>query len=132
MDAAQDKDDKFLLIAIEEAYHAVDCGHGSPFGAVVVSNDEVVVRCHNLVRLNEDPTAHAEVTAIREACKKLGKVELTDCEMYTSCEPCPMCFAAIYFSGVKKGQLVVVRAVGDVAVLAEQVFENAKDKFHLQ
>uniref|UniRef100_A0A453ME25 CMP/dCMP-type deaminase domain-containing protein n=1 Tax=Aegilops tauschii subsp. strangulata TaxID=200361 RepID=A0A453ME25_AEGTS len=100
-EAVQDRDHKFLSKAVEEAYKGVDCGHGGPFGAVVVRNDEVIVGCHNMVLNNTDPTAHAEVTAIREACKKLGKIELSDCEMYASCEPCPMCFGAVHLSRIK-------------------------------
>ena len=65
-EAVQDRDHKFLSKAVEEAYKGVDCGHGGPFGAVVVRNDEVIVGCHNMVLNNTDPTAHAEVTAIRE------------------------------------------------------------------
>ncbi|PKA51520.1 tRNA-specific adenosine deaminase, chloroplastic [Apostasia shenzhenica] len=100
--AVLDKDHKFLAKAVEEAYHGVDCGDGGPFGAIVVCNDEVLVSCHNMVLKNTDPTAHAEVTAIREACKKLGKIELSDCEIYASCEPCPMCFGAIHLSRIKR------------------------------
>jgi pyrimidine deaminase RibD-like protein len=70
--AVQDRDHKFLSKAVEEAYRGVDCGHGGPFGAVVVRNDEVVVSCHNMVLNYTDPTAHAEVTAIREVrCHQL-------------------------------------------------------------
>ncbi|KAG0465964.1 hypothetical protein HPP92_020128 [Vanilla planifolia] len=98
----EDRDYKFLSKAIEEAYHGVGCGDGGPFGAVVVCNGEVVVNCHNMVLSDTDPTAHAEVTAIREACKKLGKLELSDCEMYASCEPCPMCFGAIFLARIKR------------------------------
>nr|GMD42059.1 guanosine deaminase-like [Ipomoea batatas] len=98
----QDRDHKFLRRAVEEAYKAVECGHGGPFGAVVVCNDEVVVSCHNMVFNNTDPTAHAEVTAIREACKKLNRIELSNCEIYASCEPCPMCFGAIHLSRIKR------------------------------
>lgn len=101
-EAILDKDHKFLSKAIEEAYHGVECGDGGPFGAVVVCNDEVVVSCHNMVLKKIDPTAHAEVTAIREACKRLGRIELSDCEIYTSCEPCPMCFGAIHLSRIKR------------------------------
>lgn len=64
--AVQDRDHKFLIHAVEEAYKGVECGDGGPFGAVVVLNDEIVVSCHNMVLRNTDPTAHAEVTAIRE------------------------------------------------------------------
>ncbi|KAH7314492.1 hypothetical protein KP509_21G005100 [Ceratopteris richardii] len=98
----QDRDHSFLQKAVEEAYDGVNCGHGGPFGAVVVLKDEIVVSCHNMVLEYTDPTAHAEVTAIREACKKLGRIELSDCEMYASCEPCPMCFGAIHLSRIKR------------------------------
>lgn len=101
-EAVQDRDHKFLTKAVEEAYRGVDNGDGGPFGAVVVRNDEVVVSCHNMVLKHTDPTAHAEVTAIREACKKLGKIELSDCEIYASCEPCPMCFGAVHLSRIKR------------------------------
>ncbi|XP_023884436.1 guanosine deaminase isoform X2 [Quercus suber] len=100
--AVKDRDHAFLTKAVEEAYRGVECGDGGPFGAVVVRNDEVVVSCHNMVLKNTDPTAHAEVTAIREACKKLQQVELSDCEIYASCEPCPMCFGAIHLSRIKR------------------------------
>ncbi|KAG9132446.1 hypothetical protein Leryth_008376 [Lithospermum erythrorhizon] len=98
----EDRDRKFLMGAVEEAYNAVECGHGKPYGAVIVRNDEVVVSCHNMVLNNTDPTAHAEVKAIREACEKLNKIDLSDCEMYASCEPCPMCFGAIQLSRIKR------------------------------
>ncbi|XP_074303633.1 guanosine deaminase-like [Silene latifolia] len=101
-EAVQDRDRKFLMKAVEEAYKGVECGHGGPFGAVVVCNDEVVVGCHNMVLEYTDPTAHAEVTAVREACKKLNRIELSDCEIYASCEPCPMCFGAIHLSRIKR------------------------------
>ncbi|KAJ3669321.1 hypothetical protein LUZ60_011271 [Juncus effusus] len=101
-EAVKDRDHKFLSKAVEEAYKGVDNGDGGPFGAVVVRNDEVVASCHNMVLNCTDPTAHAEVTAIREACKKLGKIELSDCEIYASCEPCPMCFGAIHLSRIKR------------------------------
>ncbi|KAL5700576.1 hypothetical protein ACHQM5_026003 [Ranunculus cassubicifolius] len=101
-EAVQTRDHKFLTKAVEEAYKGVDCGDGGPFGAVIVHDNEVIVSCHNEVLKNTDPTAHAEVTAIREACKKLGKTELTECEIYASCEPCPMCFGAIHLSRVKR------------------------------
>ncbi|XP_078435311.1 cytidine/deoxycytidylate deaminase family protein [Wolffia australiana] len=101
-EAVLDRDHKFLSEAVGEAYHGVEVGDGGPFGAVVVRNDEIVVSCHNMVLKNTDPTAHAEVTAIREACKKLGQIELSDCEIYASCEPCPMCFGAIHLSRIKR------------------------------
>lgn len=76
--AVQDRDYKFLTQAVEEAYQGVECGDGGPFGAVVVHNDEVVVSCHNMVLRNTDPTAHAEVTAIREVGIKI----LAQCCLY--------------------------------------------------
>ncbi len=75
---------------------------GGPFGAVVVRQGKIVGRGWNQVTSTNDPTAHAEVTAIRDACKKLKTFQLDDCELYTSCEPCPMCLAAIYWARFKK------------------------------
>ena len=74
---------------------------GGPFGAVVVREGKIVARGWNRVTSTNDPTAHAEVTAIRRACKKLETFQLADCELYTSCEPCPMCLAAIYWARLK-------------------------------
>ncbi len=76
--------------------------HGGPFGAVVVRRGKIVGRGWNRVTSTNDPTAHAEVTAIREACRKLKTFQLDDCELYTSCEPCPMCLSAIYWARFKK------------------------------
>ncbi|KAI4335114.1 hypothetical protein L6164_013792 [Bauhinia variegata] len=101
-EAVQDRDHKFLRKAVDEAYKGVECGDGGPFGAVIVCNDEVVASCHNMVLKKTDPTAHAEVTAIREACKNLKQIELSNCEIYASCEPCPMCFGAIHLSRIKR------------------------------
>ena len=76
--------------------------HGGPFGAIIVRNSRIVGRGWNRVTSTNDPTAHAEVSAIRDACKKLKTFQLGDCELYTSCEPCPMCLAAIYWARLKK------------------------------
>ena len=84
--------------AIALATENVTSGRGGPFGAVVVRNGEIVATGTNLVTSSNDPTAHAEVVAIREACKALGDFQLTGCTVYTSCEPCPMCLAALYWS----------------------------------
>lgn len=75
---------------------------GGPFGAVVVRKGKIVGRGWNQVTSTNDPTAHAEVSAIRDACKKLKTFQLDDCELYTSCEPCPMCLSAIYWARFKK------------------------------
>ncbi|CAJ1976213.1 unnamed protein product [Sphenostylis stenocarpa] len=98
----EDRENMFLTVAIEEAYKAVERGDGRPFGAVIVRNDEIVASCHNMVVRNTDPSAHAEIAAIREACRKLNRVQLADCEIYASCEPCPMCLGAIHFSKIKR------------------------------
>ena len=87
-------------MAIDASVENVKNG-GGPFGAVIVRNDEVVAVGTNRVTANNDPTAHAEVMAIRAACQKLNTFRLTDCEIYTSCEPCPMCLSAIYWSGIR-------------------------------
>ncbi len=84
--------------AIALAVDNVRSGRGGPFGAVVVKDGKIIAEGANSVTTTNDPTAHAEVLAIREACKKLGAFELTGCEIYTSCEPCPMCLGAIYWA----------------------------------
>src|SRR5204862_2744851 len=87
----------FMAEAIRLSIENVRNG-GGPFAAVVVKDGEIIARGVNRVTATNDPTAHAEVVAIREACKALGTFQLTGCEIYTSCEPCPMCLAAIYWS----------------------------------
>lgn len=88
----------FMRQAIELATENVISGRGGPFGAVIVRSGEVLATGTNLVTASNDPTAHAEVVAIRNACAKLGVFALDGCEIYTSCEPCPMCLAAIYWA----------------------------------
>jgi len=88
--------------AVEEALKGVRENHGGPFGAVIVRNGEIISKAHNEVIKNNDPTDHAEMIAIREASKKLGRFDLSDSELYTSCEPCPMCFAAVHWAKIKK------------------------------
>jgi tRNA(Arg) A34 adenosine deaminase TadA len=92
----------FMRAAIEEAGAGLRAGHGGPFGCVIVRQGAIVARGHNRVTSALDPTAHAEVSAIRDACRALGKFSLEDCELYTSCEPCPMCLAAIYWARIPK------------------------------
>lgn len=96
-----EKNDKFLkeAISLAEKNATLEYG-GGPFGAVIVKDGEVISACGNAVTVNNDPTAHAEVNAIREACRKLGTFDLTGSILYTSCEPCPMCLAAAYWAGV--------------------------------
>ncbi|WP_040211016.1 nucleoside deaminase [Clostridium polynesiense] len=93
---------EFMKIAIEEAFEGMKNNHGGPFGAVIVKDGKIIARAHNEVISTNDPTAHAEMNAIRKACRILGRFDLSDCEIYSSCEPCPMCFAAIHWAKIKK------------------------------
>lgn len=95
------EDAKFMQMAIELSIENIDSG-GGPFGAVIVRDGEVIATGTNRVVPNVDPTAHAEVMAIRNACAKLGTFQLTDCTIYSSCEPCPMCLSALYWAGVRR------------------------------
>ena len=87
-----------MQMAIALATENVRIGHGGPFGAVIVRDGEVIASGVNQVSATNDPTAHAEITCLRNACTKLGVFELTNCVLYSSCEPCPMCLAAIYWA----------------------------------
>ena len=89
---------KFMQEAIKMGIEGMNSNAGGPFGCVVVKGNEIVGRGHNKVISTNDPTAHAEVSAIRDACKNLNSFQLDDCEIYTSCEPCPMCLGAIYWA----------------------------------
>lgn len=89
---------RFMEEAIALSRQGMTSGDGGPFGAVVVKDGEIIARGNNQVTSTHDPTAHAEVVAIREACKVLNHWQLTGCEIYTSCEPCPMCLGAIYWA----------------------------------
>ncbi|TFG61869.1 MAG: nucleoside deaminase [Spirochaetales bacterium] len=91
----------FMSIAVNEAEEGIKRNHGGPFGAVIVHKGKVIAKAHNCVIHSNDPTAHAEMLAIRKASRKLKRFDLSDCELYTSCEPCPMCFAAIHWAKMK-------------------------------
>jgi guanine deaminase len=95
-------DEKFMRRAITLAVDNLRLKRGGPFGAVVVAKGEVIAEGANLVTTINDPTAHAEVVAIRAACQVLGTFELKGCELYTSCEPCPMCLGAAYWARVDR------------------------------
>jgi guanine deaminase len=88
--------------AIQLSVENVRRGNGGPFGAVIVKDGTIVAEGMNSVTAKNDPTAHAEIVAIREACSRLGKFSLQDCEIYTSCEPCPMCLGAIYWAHISR------------------------------
>lgn len=93
---------KFMREAIRISIQMMRRGKGGPFGAVVVRKGKIVGKGWNEVTSSNDPTAHAEVVAIREACRRLKTFQLQDCELYTSCEPCPMCLSAMYWARLKK------------------------------
>jgi len=93
--------EEYMREAIKLSIEKMQAGYGGPFGAVVVRNGEIIARGYNNVLFSNDPTAHAEVDAIRKACAALGTYQLLDCEIYTSCEPCPMCLGAIYWARPK-------------------------------
>lgn len=91
---------KYMRMANDEAIHGCGSGHGGPFGAVITRNGAVIATSHNEVLKTNDPTAHAEMLAIRKASAMLNRFDLSDCELYSSCEPCPMCLAAIYWARI--------------------------------
>lgn len=90
----------FMSKAIELANQCIDQANGGPFGAVIVRNGQIVGQGSNCVTSHNDPTAHAEISAIRDACKNLKTFSLDGCDIYTSCEPCPMCLGAIYWARI--------------------------------
>ena len=92
---------KFMQRAIELSIESINSG-GGPFGSVIVKGNEIISEGMNRVTVNHDPTAHGEITAIRQACKKLNTFDLSEYELYTNCEPCPMCLSAIYWSHINK------------------------------
>jgi tRNA(Arg) A34 adenosine deaminase TadA len=94
--------DEFMRAAIALARTKMRANRGGPFGAVIVRDGKIIARGWNCVTSLQDPTAHAEIVAIRAACRRLGSFQLADCDLYTSCEPCPMCLAASYWARLRK------------------------------
>lgn len=129
-----DSDQKFMRHAIALALEGIDGNGGGPFGCVIVKNGEVVGEGHNHVTSANDPTAHAEVVAIRDACQKLGTFQLDGCTIYTSCEPCPMCLGAIYWARPEKIFMACNRgdaaAAGfDDAFIYEEIGREPSERF---
>ncbi|MCL1903064.1 MAG: nucleoside deaminase [Oscillospiraceae bacterium] len=91
---------KYMQKAAESALNGVEQGHGGPFGAAIVQNGNIIACEHNRVLLTNDPTMHAEIAAIREACRLLDRFSLSDCEIYSTCMPCPMCMSAIMWAKI--------------------------------
>ena len=123
----------FMVTAVRLSAERMREGHGGPFGAVVVKAGEVIAEGWNRVTSTNDPTAHAEVTAIRNACASLGTFSLEGCEIYTSCEPCPMCLAAIYWARIDRVYYANTRehaaAIGfDDALIYGEVSKPIEDR----
>ena len=93
---------EFMNLAVDKARETMNSGHGGPFGATITKKGKVIVVSSNKVLLNNDPTAHAEISAIREACQILGTYDLSGCEIYATGYPCPMCVSAIIWANIKK------------------------------
>ena len=93
---------KYMQLAIDEALEGIKLGHGGPFGSVIVKDGKIVGKGHNMVLLNNDSTAHGEISAIRDAEKNLNTYDLSGCELYTTGEPCPMCLGAILWANISK------------------------------
>lgn len=93
---------EFMALAAAEARRGMTRNEGGPFGAVIVRKDRIVARAHNRVIKTHDPTAHAEILALRKASQALGRFDLSDCTLYSTCEPCPMCLAAAYWAKIRR------------------------------
>ena len=118
----------YMETAIREAQQGIRAGHGGPFGCVIVRDGEIIGRGHNEVILQNDPTCHGEITAIRSACRTLGTHDLTGCELYTTAAPCPMCRGAILWANIRKVYYGCTVADTDSIGFRDQVFyENVFD-----
>lgn len=114
--------------AIELAQMGMDGNAGGPFGCVVVKDGEIIGEGFNSVTSTNDPTAHAEIVAIRDACRALGKFQLDGCDVYTSCEPCPMCLGAIYWARPKRVFFAGTREDAAAAGFDDKLFYEEMDK----
>ncbi|MFN2745910.1 MULTISPECIES: nucleoside deaminase [Bacillus] len=123
----------FLQRAIDLAVESVESGTGGPFGAVIVKDGNIIAEGKNNVTTSNDPTAHAEVTAIRLACEAIGDYQLHDCVLYTSCEPCPMCLGAIYWARPKEVYFAArhsdaAQAGFDDTFIYDEIMKNRADR----
>lgn len=125
-----DNVNEYMKIAIMESNKGSSIGDGGPFGAVIVDkNGNVVASSHNKVLINNDPTAHAEVETIREACKILNTYDLSECVMYTSCEPCPMCLSAIIWANIKEVYYACTKDdAKDIGFRDDMIYDFIKQK----
>jgi tRNA(Arg) A34 adenosine deaminase TadA len=129
-------DKKFMQRAIELAERGMDANSGGPFGCVIAKDGEIIGEGCNRVTSTNDPTAHAEIIAIREACQKLGAFQLNGCVVYTSCEPCPMCLGAIYWARPERVYFACTREdaanIGFDDRFIYEELEKANNERHLQ
>lgn len=123
-----EEDKSFMQRAIDLALEGMNSNAGGPFGAVIVKDGRIVGEGFNKVTSTNDPTAHAEVTAIRNACQNLGTFQLNDCTVYTSCEPCPMCLGAIYWARPKMLYFGCTRADTPVIGFDDQFIYDELEK----
>ena len=122
---------KFMRQAVQISKEKMEANFGGPFGAVIVKNGKVIAEGFNQVTSSNDPTAHAEVTAIRAACKVLNTFDLDGCEIYTSCEPCPMCLAAIYWARLDKIYFTNTRAdAAEIGFDDAHIYEEIPKALH--
>ena len=126
-----DEDRKFMKLACDLACENIDHG-GGPFGAVIVKDGEVIAAAGNSVTLDNDPTAHAEVNAIRKACSLTRNFKLDGCVVYSSCEPCPMCLSALYWAGVSRIYYGNTAADADNIYLGDYFIYKEIEKPHLE
>ena len=121
---------EYMKIAKECAEQGVSKEEGGPFGAVITDKEgNIIAKGNNKVLVSNDPTAHAEVTAIREACKELGTYDLSDCILYTSCEPCPMCLSAIIWANIKEVYYGCTREdAGKIGFRDDAIYEYLEGK----
>ena len=98
----QFSNENYMNVAFQEAFHGIRNNHGGPFGAVIVKDNTIIGKGYNMVISNNDPTAHAEIVAIRQACTNTNNFNLSGSVLFTTCEPCPMCFSAVYWANIKE------------------------------
>ena len=120
--AADGPQEAFMQAALEEAYAGIKAGDGGPFGTVIVKDGEIVGRGHNRVVVNQDPTCHGEMEAIRDACKNLGTFDLAGCALYTTAEPCPRCLGATLWANIPVVYYGCTREDSDGIGFRDEVF----------
>jgi tRNA(Arg) A34 adenosine deaminase TadA len=123
----ESSDREFLKRAVVVASEGIEKG-GGPFGAVIVRGGEIIAEAYNKVVYNSDPTAHAEILAIRNACELLGTHDLSGCDIYASCEPCPMCLGAVYWSGISRVFYASARVDAAEAGFSDELYYDEMSK----